>query len=272
MSPSPDPAPPGTPWMPNRPAVQSAGPPGLAALLDAERSVLRELHARLRALAEAEHAATLRAIALDDAVKSQHAARRQSRGMRDRMRARELDRRLLTADARSTAAAAASAAEAARLRVLATERRLAEIREIVDARAGDRRSEVDPLRRSAELPASARAFPTIAAFIAADARRAVGDPRQQDLVGIPLGDRWQLEEPGQPWLATRWRALWNADGAEATGELFAVERALRPHAARRVFLLGNVPRSDETSARIERALAWQPERNSLAALAELAGS
>ncbi len=256
--------------MPNRPATPASGPPGLAALLDAERSVLREHHERLRILVEAEHAASLRAVALDDAIKLQHDARRQTRGMRDRLRSRELDRRLLTADARSVASAAATAAEAARLRVMATERRLDEIRALVDAQAGDVRGDVDAARRSAELPAEARLFPTIAGFIADDPCRAVGDPRQQDLVGRPLGDRWLLEEPGRPWQVAQWRAFWAAMEPGQRGDLFAVEHSIRPHAARRVWLLASLVRTDDAVLRLESTLSRQGERNSLAALAAAA--
>ncbi|MBJ7470864.1 MAG: hypothetical protein JHD16_06155, partial [Solirubrobacteraceae bacterium] len=212
MTHTPDPSPPGspgTPWMPNRPGAPSDGPPGLAPLLDAERSVLRDHHERLRALAEAEQAQTLRVLALDDAVKLQNDARRQTRGMRDRLRARELDRRILTADARHEAAAAAAAVDAATVRVRVTEQRLREIRSLVDAQAAGAESAVEAIRREATLPATAVVYPTIAAFVAEAPSRAVGDPRQQDLVGKPFGDRWHLEERGRPWLVTVWRALWS---------------------------------------------------------------
>lgn len=258
--------------MPTRPATPAGGPPGLAALLDAERSVLREHHERLRVLAEAERTASLREVALEDAIKLQHDARRQTRGMRDRMRSRELDRRLLTADARSVASAAASAAEAAKLRVLATERRLEEIQTLVDTHAGDAVGEVEAVRRRADLPATAQLFPTIAAFIADDPCRVVGDPRLQDLVGQPLGDRWLLEEPGQPWQVGQWRALLGASEPGQAGELFAVEHSIRPHSARRVWLLARVTRTDDTVRRLESTLSRQRERNSLAALAAAAAS
>lgn len=235
-------------------------------MLDAERSVLREHHERLRALAEAQHTASLRAIALDDAIRRQHDARRQTRGMRDRMRARELDRRLVTADARSIAAAAATAAEAALLRVRATERRLEEVRGLVDTQAGEHRAEVDAARRTADLPGSARLFPTIAAFIADDPARVVGDPRQQDFVGDPLGERWLLEESDRPWIVTPWRVLWDRQGR---GEVVAVEHSIRPRAARRVWALGTVMADGEQAARVAAAIGRQQERNSLAALAAL---
>lgn len=253
--------------MRSRPVNAPDGPPGLAALLDAERSVLREHHERLRTLADAERAAELRAIALDDAIKLQHDARRQSRGMRDRMRAREMDRRLLTADARSVASAAQSAAEAARLRVLATERRLSEIRGLVDSQSGGARPEIEALRRTAVLPSTAQLFSTIAEFIRDRPHRAAGDPRQQDLIGQPLGDRWLLEEAGRPWAVTQWRASWNTSAGACSGELYAVEHSVRPRNDRRVWLLGAAPPGGEAAARVEAALGRQHERNSLAALA-----
>jgi hypothetical protein len=255
--------------MPTRPATPASGPPGLAALMDAERSVLREHHERLRVLTEAEHVAALRAVALEDAIRLQQDARRQTRGMRDRLRARELDRRLLTADARSIASAAASAAEAARLRVLATERRLDEIRGLVDSQSGEARADIDALRRPATLPESARLYPTIAAFITDRPSRAIGDPREQDLLGQPYGDRWLLEEAAKPWVVCQWRAFWAATAPAAIGEVYAVERSIRPHAARRVWLLGEFHRSEESVGRVESLLSRQPERNSLAVLADV---
>lgn len=256
------------PWLPARPAQRPDGPPGLAALLDAERSVLRDLHERQRVAAEADHSVGLRTLALEDAVRLQQGARRQSRGMRDRLRARELDRRILTADARSELSTARSALEAAQLRVRAVEQRLVEVRELVDAQAGDGHPLVEAIRRTAELPATVRVFPTIAAFIADEPARAIGDPRQQDLRGEPLGERWQLEEPGKPWITTYWRVSWaSSDDAarDTAGELFAVERALRPRAARRVLLLGEA--APGARPQIEALLTRQAERNSLAVLA-----
>lgn len=229
--------------------------------------MLRDLHERERILAEAAASVGLRSMALEDAMKLQHdAARRQTRGMRDRLRARELDRRLLTADARRELSTAKAALEAAELRVRAVQQRLNEVRDLVDQLSPQMRPEIAALRRTSDLPAGAVLYPTVAAFIADAPGRATGDPRLQDLLGEPLGDRWRLEEDGEPWRSSTWRAVWNAPpGAE--GELFAVEHALRPHGARRVWLLGRATRDAETTSSAHAALPRQPERNSLALLA-----
>ena len=262
-----DPFPGGVPWLPTRPAAAPVGPPGLAALLDAETSVLRDLHERERILWEASRSVGLRELALDDAIKLQHdAARRQTRGMRDRLRARELDRRLLTADARRELATAKAAREAAELRVRAVQHRLNEVQELVDAQSLGARPEFAAIRRAATLPPSAVLYPTIPSFISDAPGRATGDPRQQALVGEPLGDRWRLEEHDRPWITTTWRVAWNAP-AGAEGELYAVEHALRPHAARRVWLLGRPARTTSGSQTADALLAQQHERNSLALLA-----
>lgn len=266
MLPPSEPFPGGLPWLPARPATQADGPPGLAALLDAEASVLRDLHERERVLAEAAASVGLRTMALEDAIKLQHDARRQSRGMRDRLRARELDRRLLTADARRELATAKAALEAAELRVRAVQQRLNEVRDLVDQLSPQTRPEIAALRRTSDLPPGAVLYPTVAAFIADAPGRATGDHRLQDLVGAPIGDRWRLEETTEPWRSSTWRAIWNA-APGGHGELFAVEHARRPHAARRVWLLGRATRDAATAAAAESALSRQLERNSLALLA-----
>lgn len=230
--------------------------------------MLRDLHERERVLADAVRSVSLRELALEDAVKLQQDARRQTRGMRDRLRSRELDRRLLTADARRELATARVALEAAELRVRAVQQRLNEVRSIVDAQGQGPRPEIEALRRTAELPAGAQRYASIADFIAEAPERAQGDPRQQDLVGDPIGDRWLLEEPGRPWEVAHWRAAWAAQPGQ-TGELYAVEHALRPHAARRVWRLGDATRDPSTVARLESLLTRQQERNSLALVASV---
>lgn len=266
MLPPSDPFSSGRPWLPARPATTPDGPPGLSALVDAETSVLRDLHERERVLADAARSVGLRELALDDAIRLQNDARRQTRGMRDRLRSRELDRRLLTADARRELATAKVALEAAELRVRAVQQRLNEVQGLVDAQGLGGQPEIAALRRGAELPTTAEQHPSIAAFIADAPGRAAGDPRQQDLVGAPFGDRWQLEEAAQPWLTSTWRAVWAAEPGDS-GELFAVEHALRPHAARRVWLLGRATRDEATVNSAEALLPRQHERNSLALLA-----
>lgn len=254
-------------WTPARPAQPAPGPPGLAALLDAERTALRDHHERLQVWHDATHTSELRTLAHEDALRLQADARRQTRGMRDRLRARENDRRLLAADARSVAVAARASADAARMRVRTSERRLAEIRALVDSLDLPHERTIQAIRRTADLPDSARSYATIAAFISENGRRALGDPRLQDLIGQPLGDRWTLEEPDRPWITSRWRALWSSDGDQPTGEVYAIEHAARPHAARRVWLLGTPPPEPTTVSALTELTTRQSERNSLALLA-----
>lgn len=251
----------------SRPARLPDGPPGLAALLDAERSALREYHDRLNTLTQATLASEARTFALEDARRLQSDGRRQARGYRDRMRTREHDRRLLVADAKAMAIAAAAEAEAADARVRVALGRLDEVRRLVDSIVIDDRRPIDALRRPSDLPSRAALFHTVPAFIADVPCRAIGDPRLQDLVGSSLGDRWTLEERARPWVTTRWRAAWAREGDAPSGEVYAVEHAARPHAARRVWLLGVVPESSAALRAFEPLLGYQAERNSLAALA-----
>lgn len=209
----------------------------------------------------------MRAADVESAVRRQRDARHRSPGMRDRLRSSEHDSRLLVADVRTSASAANAAVEACRLRVLASEQRLAEVREIVDGLAGNDASLLTSIRQAPTLPPNVQRFPTIPAFIADLGARAIGDPRLQDLAGRPIGERWSLEEIATPWVTTRWKVLWSCAGEAPLDEVFAVEQAARPRAARRVVLLGNASLTPSFAHQIERIISRQGERNSLAALA-----
>lgn len=267
MDPSDHPAPTRPTWSASRPSRPSEGPPGLAALLDAERSALRDHHERLAALDAAQREVAGRQEDVAAAVRRQEDARHRSPGMRDRLRTSAHDSRLLLADVRSAASAATAGEEACRLRVLASQQRLDEVRQIVDGVAAGDPALLTGIRRLSTLPAAATVFPTVAAFVADEPGRAAGDPRQQDLIGRGIGERWTLEEAGRPWVTTRWQARWSCDGDLPRSEVFAVEQAARPRAARRVILLGLAAFTPALAHEIERLTGRQSDRNSLAALA-----
>lgn len=254
-------------WSASRPSRAPSGPPGLAALIDAERSALREHHERLRVLHDAEREAETRRDDVESAVARQHKLRRSTPGLRDRLRVTEHEARLLVADVRTSESAARSAVEAARYRVLASEQRLDEVRGFVDELATPDPSLLAAIRRTAALPCSTRTFPSIPAFIADREGRARGDRRIQDLIGRPLGDRWVLEDEHRPWESTRWRVAWACDGDHPSGEIYAVELVMRPHPVRRVLLFGAAPAVPGVAHVIEGLLTHQGQRNSLAALA-----
>lgn len=272
MDPSDLPSPSRPTWAASRPSRPAAGPPGLAALIDAERSALREHHDRLRALAEARVQAAERAADVDAAAQRSRKTQHGVPGMRDRLRTTEHDLRLMMADFRKAASAAASAADAAAIRVQVSGQRLDEVRAFVDERAGGETSLLSSIRRAATLPSTTRTFPSISAFIADDPARAQGDRRIEDLIGRPLGDRWALEDPEQPWLGSRWRAAWSCDGPAPLGEVYAVELVLRAHPVRRVHLFGTADALPGPAHVIESTLPRQGERNSLAALAAAVAS
>lgn len=257
-------------WAAGRPSRTAAGPPGLAALIDGERSALREHHDRLRALDESQREAAIRATDVEAALDRQRKAQHGSPGMRDRLRTTEQQARLLVADVRTAASQAGSAVEAARYRVRASQQRLDEIRGLIDGLGVRDPVLLESIRRPSTLPASTTSFASIAEFITADPARATGDRRIEDLVGRPLGDRWALEDPDHPWLTTRWRAAWSCDGEQPLGEIYAVELVMRAHPVRRVLLFGAAPSVPGTAHVIEAAMARQGERNSLAALAAAA--
>ncbi|MDO9355227.1 MAG: hypothetical protein Q7T55_16130 [Solirubrobacteraceae bacterium] len=257
-------------WSAGRPSRPATGPPGLAALIDAERSALREHHDRLRSLQAARQEAAIRATDVEAALQRQKSSPAGHSGMRDRLRMNEQQARLLVADVRARAAEARSSVDAAEFRTRASEQRLDEIRKLIDGLGLPDPSLLDAIRRSPELPPTTVAYPSIAAFIEARPERAQGDRRLADLIGRPLGDRWSLESEATPWVGTRWRAAWSCDGFDALGEIYAVELVLKAHPVRRVLLLGTAPADPGNAHRVEAMLAKQGERNSLAALAAAA--
>jgi hypothetical protein len=239
-------------------------------LIDAERSALREHHERLRALQSARDEAAIRATDVEAALQRQKATPAARTGMRDRLRTTEQQARLLVADVRSRASEARAAVDAAEYRTLASQRRLEEIRTLIDGMDVGDLSLLDAIRRSPALPPSTVTYPSIAAFIEDRPERAQGDRRLADLVGRPLGDRWSLEDETTPWTGTRWRAAWSCEGFDAPGEIYAVELVLKAHPVRRVHLLGTAPADPGNAHQIEAVLTRQGERNSLAALAAVA--
>ncbi len=256
-------------WAASRPSRTPTGPPGLAALVDAERSALREHHDRLRMLDEAEREVKVRATDVETALSRQRKVQGGAPGMRDRLRTNEHQARMLVADVRSAEAAATSAVEAAKVRVLASQQRLDEIRSMIDGLGMAGKPLLEGIRRLPALPPSTVMFPSIAAFIEDRAGRAQGDRRIEDLVGRPLGDRWVLEDPDRPWITSRWRAAWSCDGDHPLDEIYAVELVMRAHPVRRVYLFGSAPAVPGVAHIIESTMTRQGERNSLAALAAM---
>jgi hypothetical protein len=246
------------------------GPPGLAALLDAERSALREHHARLKATEEARVAMRRKRDEVATAARSSVTAERQSPGMRGRLHARPQDsiRHVMDLEVEATATARLLESETARLGE--AQRRLANVRALVDQVAGldaEIYGLVEPLRRTPTLPPSAVAYPSVTAFVAAMPQRAMDDFHARNPSSRSLGDAWTLEQPHQPWLVTSWHARWRGPDSGAPGEIYAEEVGAGSRRQAAVWLLGVVPHGTEAAEKLAATVTRQPERNSLAVLA-----
>lgn len=257
-------------WTRARPAVASPGPPGLAALLDAERSALREYHLRLRDAEEARLDLRRGQEVVSSAARTRLDAGRQASGMRGRFRARPADSAAMLDDARQQRATLSSRLEAENARLGAAQQRLANVRGLVDSIAGLETATIDlvePIRRTPVLPPRAVHYASGAAYVDADPRRAVAEFHTRDGAGEAIGDVWSLEETDAPWRTTRWRAYWRSASDPCAGEIYAeqLDAGSRRHAP--VWVLGTVPHLPKATARLAGAGARTDERNSLALLA-----
>ncbi|MDQ8043872.1 MAG: hypothetical protein AAGC46_14380 [Solirubrobacteraceae bacterium] len=257
-------------WTRARPSVESSGPPGLAALLDAERSALREYHLRLRDTEEARVELRRGQDGVSTAARTRLDAGRQASGMRGRFRARPADSATMLDEARQRRAALSSRLEAENARLGAAQQRLANVRGLVDSIAGLETATiqlVEPIRRSPVLPPRAVYFASGTAYVDANPQRAVADFHARDAAGEAIGDLWTLEANEAPWLTTRWRAYWRSSGDPCAGEVYAeqADAGSRRHAP--VWLLGTVPHLPKPAAALAEAASRTGERNSLALLA-----
>jgi hypothetical protein len=261
----------GTPsWARSRSTDPKPGPPGLAALLDGERSALREHHARLRAADEARVLMRERRELVAVASRSRRDAERHAPGMRGRLHARPQDSIRLVMDLEAEATAAARLLESETARLGEAQRRLANVRTLVDQVVGldpEVYGLVEPLRRTPTLPPSAVSFTSMTAFIAAGPQRAMDDFHARSPSSRSLGDAWTLEQPHRPWLVSTWHARWRGPGSGAPGEIYAEEIGAGSRRQAAVWWLGTVPHGTDAATKLTAVLDRQPERNSLAALA-----
>jgi hypothetical protein len=257
-------------WTRARPSRAADGPPGLAALLDAERSALREYQLRLRDAEDARLVLRRGQGAVASAARARLDSGRGGTGMRGRFRARPEDSARDLDQTRQQRTELFNLLEMATTRLGVAQQRLANVRGLVDSIAGletDTIRLIEPLRRTATLPPRAIHYPSLAAYVDADPRRAVADFHARSGSGERIGELWSLEETDRPWITTHWRVHWRAPSDPCAGEVYAEQQGAGSRRQSPVWLLGTVPHEPKAAAALAEATQRIDERNSLALLA-----